>query len=108
VGSALLVLGAAAVFFFTIGRKILEPHDTSIKDFDVLYVKAGRGITAVAGGLQELFIIIYDFAKDAARLVFSAGTWAMGMENRDVNWNLAIFGSVLVALMGIILLGVLL
>jgi hypothetical protein len=32
----------------------------------------------------------------------------MGMENRDVNWNLAIFGSVLVALMGIILLGVLL
>ena len=104
--SALLVLGAAAAFFFTVGRKILEPHDTQLNDFDVVYVNASRGICAFARVLQEVFIIIYDFAKDASRLVFSAGTLAMGMENRDVNWNLAIFGSVLVAIMGIVLLGV--
>jgi len=108
VGSALLVLGAAAVFFFTIGRKILEPHDSSIKDFDVLYLKAGQGIITFAGGLQGAFITMYDFAKDASQLVFRAGILAKGMENRDVNWNLAMFGSVLVAIMGLILLGVLL
>lgn len=106
VASALLVLGAAAVFFFTIGKKILEPHDTMLKDFDTLYVKAGYGITVLAKGVREVFITIYDFAKDASRMLYGAGRFAMGVENRDVNWNLAMFGSVLVALLFIVLMGV--
>jgi multicomponent Na+:H+ antiporter subunit D len=105
VASALLVLGAAAMFFFTIGLKILEPHDTRLKDFDVLYVRAAQGITVFAAELQEVFIIIFDYAKDCARMLYGAGRIAMGMEGRDVNWNLAMFGSVLVALMFIVILG---
>jgi multicomponent Na+:H+ antiporter subunit D len=105
VGS-LLILGAAAAFFFTIGRKYLQPHDTQLKDFDVLYVATGRGITVFAGGLQEVFGKIFDRATDATRMLFTAGSYAMAGEGRDVNWNLAIFASVMAGFMVVILLGV--
>ncbi len=103
--SALLVLGAAALFFFTVGRKVLEPHDVPQTDFDTLYRNACSGICRAARGLQELFRMIYDQASAGARLLFVAGTVAMGMENRDANWNIAMFVGVLLALVTVVILG---
>jgi formate hydrogenlyase subunit 3/multisubunit Na+/H+ antiporter MnhD subunit len=103
--SALLVLGAAALFFFTIGKKILEPHDVPQRDFDVLYVRACHGVCVAALGLQELFRMIYGYAVAGTRMLFNAGTVAMGMENRDANWNIAMFLGTLAALITVIILG---
>ncbi|MGD0534862.1 MAG: Na(+)/H(+) antiporter subunit D [Methanoregula sp.] len=104
--SALLILGAAVVFFFAVGRKILLPHEAHIRDIDVAYGGLAHGITAFAGGLQEVFVRVYRCALAAARTLFTAGKYAMGMENRDANWNIAMFGSVLVALVAVVILGV--
>ena len=106
IAGTLLILGSALVFFFTIGRKYLQPHDTQLKDFDILYVAAGHGVTVFAGGLQEQFRKIYDIATKATRMLFTAGTYAMAGEGRDINWNLAIFTSMLVGFMIVIMLGV--
>ena len=103
--SALLVLGAAALFFFTVGKKVLEPHDVPQRDFDILYAEVCRGICLGAHALQEFFRILYAFATAGTRLLFAAGTFAMGMENRDANWNIAMFVGVLVALVTVIILG---
>jgi multicomponent Na+:H+ antiporter subunit D len=104
--SAVVVLGAALLFFFSIGKKMLEPHDTHLKDIDIVYMAACRGITTFAIGLRSLFTRIYDSATFCARMLFVAGGYAMGMENRDPNWNIAMFASVLVALITIFILGV--
>jgi formate hydrogenlyase subunit 3/multisubunit Na+/H+ antiporter MnhD subunit len=104
--SAVVVLGAALLFFFSIGKKMLEPHDTDLKDIDIVYMAACRGITTFALGLRSLFTRIYNSGTYAARMLFVAGSYAMGMENRDPNWNIAMFGSVLVALITIFILGV--
>jgi len=101
---ALLVLGFAAIFFFTIGRKYLQPHDTQLRDFDILYVAAARGVTVFAKGLQELFRKIYGLATGAACMLFTAGSYAMKGEGRDINLNLAIFTSVLVGFMIVMML----
>ena len=103
--SAVLVLGAAALFFFTIGKKILEPHDVPQRDFDILYVRACHGVCLAARWLQELFRMIYASVTAGARLLFDAGILAMGMENRDANWNIAMFVGVLVALVTVVILG---
>jgi multicomponent Na+:H+ antiporter subunit D len=104
--SALLVLGAAALFFFAVGRKILEPHEAHVRDIDGAYVGLAHGITAFASGLQVFFARVYSYAVAAARMLFEAGKYAMGMEDRDANWNLAIFGCVLIALVTVVILGV--
>src|SRR5512137_2178054 len=104
--SAVVVLGAALLFFFSIGKRMLEPHDTDLKDIDIVYMAACRGVTTFALGLRSLFTRIYNSVSYAARLLFVAGSYAMGMENRDPNWNIAMFGSVLVALITIFILGV--
>jgi len=103
--TALLVLGAAALFFFTIGKKVLEPHDVPQRDFDLLYLRACHGVCLAARWLQELFRMIYAYAIAATRLLFDAGSVAMGMENRDANWNIAIFVGFLVALVTVVILG---
>jgi len=103
--SALLVLGAAVLFFFTIGKKVLEPHDAPLPDFDIFYVKVCRGVCLAARGLQELFRTIYACALGAIRLLFDTGTVAMRMEDRDPNWNIAMFVGVLVALVTVVILG---
>ncbi|MFA6363081.1 Na(+)/H(+) antiporter subunit D [Methanoregula sp.] len=104
--SALLVPGAAVLFFFAVGKKILLPHETHVRDIDAAYVGLAHGITAFAGGLQEVFVRVYRCAVAAALTLFTAGKVAMGMENRDANWNIAMFGSVLVALVTAVILGV--
>ena len=103
--SAVLVLGAAALFFFTVGKKVLEPHDVPQRDFDILYAEVCHGICLAAHALQEFFRIFYSFATAGTRLLFAAGTVAMGMENRDANWNIAMFVGVLVALVTVVILG---
>jgi multicomponent Na+:H+ antiporter subunit D len=104
--SALLVLGGAALFFFAVGKKILLPHETQTRDIDLAYGRLAQGITAFAGGLQEVFGQIYRCAVAAARMLVVAGKYAMGMENRDANWNIALFGSVLIALITAVIVGV--
>jgi multicomponent Na+:H+ antiporter subunit D len=104
--SALLVLGAAALFFFAIGRKFLEPHEAHIRDVDVAYRGLAYGVTAFAGILQAFFVRVYSSVVAAALTLFTAGKYAMGMEDRDVNWNLAMFGCVLIALVTVVILEV--
>jgi formate hydrogenlyase subunit 3/multisubunit Na+/H+ antiporter MnhD subunit len=104
--NAVVVLGAAAVFFFTIGKDLLSPHDTALKDIDVAYMTAGRGVMVFAGWLRNVFEKIYGMATASALLLFDAGRIAMGMENRDANWNMAVFIGLIIALMGIVMLAV--
>jgi multicomponent Na+:H+ antiporter subunit D len=104
--SALLVLGAAALFFFAIGRRILEPHEAHIRDVDVAYSELAYGVTTFAGILQAFFVRVYSSVVAAALTLFTAGKYAMGMEDRDANWNLAMFGCVLVALVTVVILEV--
>ncbi|MDD1719536.1 MAG: hypothetical protein LUQ25_05715, partial [Methanoregulaceae archaeon] len=106
VASAFIVLGAAALFFFTIGRRILEPHDTRLKDFDTLYIRAGEGLVSLAGGIEAGFRQVYSYAVSTAGLLFFAGRTAGGMENRTVNWNIAVFTAVVIAFMMAVMLGV--
>jgi multicomponent Na+:H+ antiporter subunit D len=103
--SAVLVLGAAALFFFTVGKKVLEPHEIPQRDFDLLYVRACHGVCLAARWLQELFRVVYMYVTTGARLLFDAGILAMGMENRDANWNIAMFVGTLVALVTVVILG---
>ncbi len=103
--SALVVLVAAVAFFFTIGKKILEPHDTRLADVDTVYVAGANGVVAFAGALQELFGRIYGYITEAARLLFAAGRIAMRWEDRDAGGNIALFAGSIVALMVIIALG---
>jgi multicomponent Na+:H+ antiporter subunit D len=105
-GEALLVLGAAAAFFFTIGRRILEPHDTRLKDADVAYIAAGRGVLSFAGGLQNAFRTVYQGAISITMGFFHAGRLAMGLEDRDVNWNSVAFWGALIAVLILVLAGV--
>jgi multicomponent Na+:H+ antiporter subunit D len=54
-----LVLGAAVLTFFTVGRKYLTPHETRLQDFDVGYVALGHGLVLFAGMLQGAFGAVY-------------------------------------------------
>jgi multicomponent Na+:H+ antiporter subunit D len=56
-----IVLGAAALTFFTAGRKYLTPHETRLRDFDVGYAALGHGVMAFAGALQSAFGSVYGF-----------------------------------------------
>jgi formate hydrogenlyase subunit 3/multisubunit Na+/H+ antiporter MnhD subunit len=105
-GETLLVLGLAAAFFFTVGRKILAPHDTRLKDVDVAYAASGRGFVRFSAALQSGFRLVYEGATDAALGLFALGKRAMRMEDRDVNWNLVAFGGALVVVLAAVLLGV--
>jgi formate hydrogenlyase subunit 3/multisubunit Na+/H+ antiporter MnhD subunit len=104
--SAGLVLGAALVFFATVGIRWLEPHDAGIKDFDTAYRGIANGLVTGANALMRLFSWIYGYAISAAAGLITAGKWCTVMENRDVNWNIAVFGGVLVAFITVILIGV--
>ncbi len=104
--SSLIVLGLAALFFFTVGRKVLAPHDTRLKDVDVAYGAGAHGFSVFADDLQRGFRAVYEGATDAAHGLFALGRRAMGLEDRDVNWNLVAFGGALVAVLAFVLVGV--
>jgi multicomponent Na+:H+ antiporter subunit D len=101
-----IVLGAAAIFFFTVGIRLLEPHETRLRDADVAYRAAGRGIISFAGGMQGAFQTVYQGATATAQGFFQAGRMAMGMEDRDVNWNTVAFGCAFIAVLAMVLAGV--
>jgi hypothetical protein len=103
---ALVVLGAAAIFFFTIGRRLLEPHDTRLRDVDVVYAAAGHGTFSVARGLCGVFRRVYGYALTASGFLFSSGRLAMGAEDRSTSWNFAVFGIVIVACILVVVMGV--
>ncbi|HYM41094.1 MAG TPA: Na(+)/H(+) antiporter subunit D [Thermoplasmata archaeon] len=105
-GTSLLVLGLAAAFFFTIGRKALAPHDTRLKDVDVAYGATAHATISFSGYVQSAFRLVYEGATDAARGLFALGRRAMGLEDRDVNWNMVAFGGALVVVLAAVLLGV--
>jgi multicomponent Na+:H+ antiporter subunit D len=104
--TTLLVLGAAALFFFTVGKRVLEPHETRLPDADVAYIAGGHGVVSFAGGMQSAFRIIYQGATATAMGFFGAGRMAMGMEDRDVNWNSVAFGCAFVAILALVIAGV--
>lgn len=104
--SALVVLGAAAVVFWAVGRRLLAPHETALRDIDVAYGIAARSVCWGARALESAFSWVYGLALSTAGTLFTAGRIASGMEERDLNWNVAIFGVVLVALLLLVLLGV--
>jgi formate hydrogenlyase subunit 3/multisubunit Na+/H+ antiporter MnhD subunit len=103
---AFIVLGAAALFFFTVGKKVLEPHETGLVDFDALYATACTAIVGFAGALGEIFAMIYRTAVDAAGALYGLGRRAMWGEGRDVNWNLLLFALTLVILLALATRGV--
>ncbi|MCX6802198.1 MAG: Na(+)/H(+) antiporter subunit D [Candidatus Diapherotrites archaeon] len=82
------ILGATAILFFTIGKKILAPHDTGVKDFDVLYNKFGNWVLSASAATKELFIGIFAAFSGWSRFLFSFGSLSGKMEDRDLNWNL--------------------
>ncbi len=104
--SALIVLGLAAAFFFTIGRTVLAPHDTRLKDVDAGYQKAATATVSFGGYVQAGFHYVYEGATGAARGLFALGRRAMGLEDRDVNWNMVAFGGALVVVLAAVLLEV--
>ncbi len=105
-GTSLLVLGLAALFFFTVGRTWLAPHETRLKDADVAYTAGAHGTAAFADAMQRGFRLVYEGATDAAQGLFALGRRAMGVEDRDVNWNMVAFGGALVVVVAFVLLGV--
>jgi formate hydrogenlyase subunit 3/multisubunit Na+/H+ antiporter MnhD subunit len=103
---ALAILGAAAAFFFTIGRRVLAPHDTRLRDADVFYVAAARGVMVFAAGLQVAFGKVYDFAAASVRTLPAAAKYAMRMENRDANWNIAAFAGTIIVVISFLVVEV--
>jgi multicomponent Na+:H+ antiporter subunit D len=104
--TTLVVLGAAALFFFTAGKKVLEPHETGLADFDALYAAVCRAVLDFSGVLWEIFGWVYRTALDMAAGLFAAGRRAMRGEGREVNWNLLVFGLTLVILLALAIRGV--
>ena len=80
-----LVLGAAAVTFFTVGRKYLTPHETRLRDFDVGYVAVGHGLVMFAGALQGAFGAVYRGITD--RLMPGASRLAGKMQTGLLSVN---------------------
>ena len=79
-----VVLGAAAVFFFGIGRRVLAPHDTRLQDADVAYAATGRGVTAFAANLAAALAVVY---AGFVRSVAAAGRAARKLQTGDLGWN---------------------
>ena len=77
----ILVLGAAALTFFTVGRKYLTPHETRLRDFDVGYVALGRGLMVFADVLQRAFAGVYRGITDRVmpRVTKIAGEMQTGL-----------------------------
>jgi len=76
-----LILGTAALTFFTVGRKYLTPHETRLRDFDVGYVALGRGLMVFADILQRAFAGVYRGITDRVmpRVTKIAGEMQTGL-----------------------------
>jgi len=104
---ASLVLGAAVLFFFTIGVRVLKPRTAhEIPELDVAYRAGGRGVEFGARGISRGFGVFYDGVSHAGNGLVSLGRKSMWFEGKDVNWNIVAFALVIVLLLGVTLLGV--
>jgi formate hydrogenlyase subunit 3/multisubunit Na+/H+ antiporter MnhD subunit len=79
-----LVLAAAALTFFTLGRKYLVPHETHLRDFDMLYVALGHGFIVFSAALQRAFGDVYSAVTQkivprAARAAGDVQTGVLGV-----------------------------
>jgi len=104
---AAVVLGLAALFFFTIGARVLAPKSShEIPDLDVAYNASGRGVQAGCSLVSRGFGWVYDRVSTTGSLLISFGRRSMKVEGRDVNWNLVAFALVIALLLGAALVGV--
>ena len=84
IASALAVLGLAALFFFTVGRKLLAPHETRLRDADVAYVAGGNSVVALSAGLDAGDGRFYDgFVNGVAGI----GQAIRRLQTGNLSWN---------------------
>ena len=93
-----LVLAAAALTFFTLGRKYLVPHETHLRDFDTLYVALGHGFIAFSAALQRAFGDVYSAVTH--RIVPRAATAAGDVQTGVLGVN----GTLMLAMLLILLI----
>jgi len=95
-----IVLGAAALTFFTVGRKYLAPHETRLHDFDVGYVALGHGVMAFGRELQGAFGAVYGFIT--GRLVPGFSKLAGRMQTGLLSINgLFMLGALIIVLLAV-------
>jgi multicomponent Na+:H+ antiporter subunit D len=99
-----IVLGLAALTFFTVGRKYLSPHETRLRDFDVGYVALGHGVMAFAGALQTAFGVVYGFITSRLMPGFSKLAGRMQTGLLSIN-GLFMLGALIIALLVVVLWG---
>jgi formate hydrogenlyase subunit 3/multisubunit Na+/H+ antiporter MnhD subunit len=87
--TTLVILGGAAAFFFTAGRRLLEPHETRLRDFDLLYTAFCTSVVVFASGMLAVFRAVYAKAAEIVPALFSAGSFGYRIVDWDVNWSLA-------------------
>jgi multicomponent Na+:H+ antiporter subunit D len=99
-----IVLGAAALTFFTVGRKYLSPHETRLRDFDVGYVALGHGVMTFGGLLQSAFGSVYGFVT--GRLVPKMSRVAGRMQTGLLSVNgLFMLGALIIILLAVAIWG---
>ena len=103
----LLVLGAAALFFFTVGVRILQPKSAhEIADIDEVYKAGGKAVTVGSAGVSGGFGYFYQGASAVGNWLISLGRRSKTVETRDINWNLVAFALLIVLCIEAVLLGV--
>ena len=81
---ALVVLAAAAGTFLVVGRTWLVPHTPRMKDADVAYAAAGRGLIGASQALLDGFRGVYDGVVAA---ISGLGRVSRRSQTGDLNWN---------------------
>jgi len=103
----LLVLGAAALFFFTIGVRILQPKSShDIADIDEVYKGGAKAVYLGSAGVSGGFGYFYQGVSGVGNWLINLGRRSNAAETRDVNWNLVAFALLIVLCVEAILLGV--
>ena len=104
---ASIVLGLAALFFFTIGVRILKPKVAhEIPDVDIIYRASGSGVERGSGTISNGFGYFYGGVSTTGTSLIATSRNALKLEGKDVNWNLIIFGILMVLLLGVVVMGV--
>jgi len=81
---ASLVLGLAAVFFATVGVRVLAPHETRLRDADAAYAALARGVLSASKTIAVSFAAVYDGFLSGIR---SLGQAPRRLQTGDLNWN---------------------
>ena len=104
---ASVVLGLAALFFFTVGVRVLQPKAAhEIPDLDVVYRAGGRGVQGGSRAISDGFGHFYQGVSATGTGLVALGHKSMRVEGKDTNWNLAAFAFVLALLLAVVIMGV--